>query len=222
MHDLEERLGKPVMEKAFRDYYTTWRFRHPSIADLQASLAESSGKPAVVAQVFDQYVYGTDTVDDRISEIVSDEVLPLAGTSVKDGKRVEVSVDDNDEAVEKQRKAWKKAHPDAKPGNGPFPWKTTVTVRRDGSPVPQTLKVTFADDSVETVRWDDGRRWARFVFTKPVKATSAELDPERKIYLDANKLNDSRTVEKNHAASNRWGSDFAALLQGIYTMLGTL
>lgn len=222
MHDLEERLGKQVMEKAFRDYYTTWHFRHPSIADLQASLAESSGKPAVVAQVFDQYVYGTDTVDDRISEIVSDEVLPLAGTSIKDGKRVELSVDDNEEAVEKQRKSWKKDHPDAKPGSGPFPWKTTVTVRRDGSPVPQTLKVTFADDSVETVRWDDDRRWARFVFTKPVKATSAELDPERKIYLDANKLNDSRTVEENHAASNRWGSDFAALLQGIYTMLGTL
>jgi len=222
MHDLEERLGKPVMEKAFRDYYTTWHFRHPSIADLQASLAESSGKPAVVAQVFEQYVYGTDTVDDRISEIVSDEVLPLAGTSIKDGKRVELSNDDNDEAVEKQRDSWEKAHPDAKPGTGPFPWKTTVTVRRDGAPVAQTLKVTFADDSVETVRWDDDRRWARFVFTKAVKATSAELDPEHRIYLDANKLNDSRTVKADHAASNRWGSDFAALLQGIYTVLGTL
>ncbi|HVI54333.1 MAG TPA: M1 family metallopeptidase [Luteibacter sp.] len=222
MHDLEERLGKPVMEKAFRDYYATWHFRHPSIADLQASLAESSGKPAVVAQVFDQYVYGTETVDDRVSEIVSDEVLPLAGTSIKDGKRVELSHEDNDEAVEKQRKAWEKDHPDAKPGTGPFPWKTTVTVRRDGSQVPQTLRVTFADGSAQTVRWDDDRRWARFVFTEPVRATSAELDPDRKIYLDANKLNDSRTVEDNHAASNRWGSDFAALLQGIYTVLGTL
>ena len=222
MHDLEERLGKEVMEKAFRDYYATWHFRHPSIADLQASLAESSGKPAVVAQVFDQYVYGTDTVDDRISEIVSDEVLPLAGTSIKDGKRVELSNGDNDDAIEKQRKNWAKAHPEAKPGTGPFPWKTTVTVRRNGSQVPQTLKVTFADDSVETVHWDDDRRWARFVFTKAVKGTSAELDPAHKIYLDADKLNDSRTVDANHAASNRWGSDFAALLQGIYAMLGTL
>jgi hypothetical protein len=222
MHDLEERLGKPVMEKAFRDYYATWHFRHPSVADLQASLAESSGKPDVVAQVFEQYVYGTDSVDDRVSEIVSDEVLPLAGTSIKDGKRVELSNDDNDDAIAKQRKAWESAHPDAKPGTGPFPWKTTVTVRRNGSQVPQVLKVTFADDSVETVRWDDNRRWARFVFTRPVKGSSAELDPERKVYLDANKLNDSRTVEENHAASNRWGSDFAALLQGIYATLGTL
>jgi hypothetical protein len=97
-----------------------------------------------------------------------------------------------------------------------------VTVRRDAAPVPQTLKVTFADGSVETVRWDDDRRWARFVFVKPVKGASAELDPERRIYLDSDKLNDSRTVEANHAASHRWGADFAALLQGFYALLGTL
>ncbi|QWT20948.1 M1 family metallopeptidase [Bacillus sp. NP157] len=222
MHDLEERLGKDVTEKAFRQYYATWHFRHPSIADLQASIAESSGKPDVVAQVFEQYVYGTQRIDDQVKDITSDEVLPLAGSSTKDGKRVELSSDDNDDAVDKQRDAWKKANPNAKPGTGPFPYRTTVTVWRDGSPVPQVLKVTFADDSVKTVRWDDQRRWARFTFTTPVQAKFAELDPEKKIYLDHNKLNDSRTVEANHAATNRWTSDFAALFQGIYSMLVTL
>jgi hypothetical protein len=222
MRDLEERLGKDVTEKAFRQYYATWHFRHPSIADLQASLAESSGKPEVVAQVFDQFVYGTDRIDDRISDITSEEVLPLAGTSMKDGKRVELTTDDNDSAVDKQRDAWKKAHPGSREGTGPFPWKTTVTVWRDGAVTPQTVKVSFADGSVETLRWDDQRRWARFVFTKAAKGVSAELDPQQKVYLDGNKLNDSRTVEANHAASNRWGADVAALLQGIYVFLGTL
>lgn len=222
MHDLEERLGKDVTEKAFRDYYARWHFRHPSIADLQASLSESSGKPEVVAQVFNQYVFGTDRIDDRVSNIASEEVLPLAGTSMKDGKRVEMSSDDNEAAVDKQREAWEKSHPDAKKGTGPFPWKTVVTVWRDGSSVPQTLKVNFADGSTETVRWDDQRRWARFTFTKPAKGVSAEFDPAQKVYLDANKLNDSRTVEANHAASHRWSADFAALFQGIYALLGTL
>jgi hypothetical protein len=222
MHDLEERLGKTVMEKAFRQYYATWHFRHPSIADLQTMLAEVSGKPEIVAQVFDQYVYGTDRIDDRVSQIVSEEVLPLAGNTMKDGRRVELGSAENEEAVETQRKTWKDAHPDAADGTGPFPWKTTVTVWRDGALVPQLLKVSFADRSVETVRWNDDRRWARFVFTKPVKGASAELDPERKIYLDANKLDDSRTVEADHAASNRWGADIAALLQGLYALLVTL
>ncbi|MET4674558.1 MULTISPECIES: M1 family metallopeptidase [unclassified Luteibacter] len=222
LHDLEERLGKAATEKAFKDYYATWRFRHPSIGDLQASLSASTGQPAVVAQVFDQYVYGTDRIDDRVSDIASEEVLPLAGTALVDGKRVETSTDDNDAAIERQRDAWKKAHPGAAKGLGPFPWKTTVTLWRDGAPVPQTLKVTFADGGVETARWDDTRRWARFVFTRPAKGVSAELDPERTLYLDANKLNDSRTVEADHAASHRWSADVAALLQGFYAFLVTL
>ncbi|MET0255301.1 MAG: M1 family metallopeptidase [Luteibacter sp.] len=222
MHDLEERLGKDVTEKAFKQYYATWHFRHPSIADLQASLSESSGKPEVVAQVFEQFAYGTDRIDDRVSKITSEEVLPLPGTAMKDGKRVELSTDDNDSAVDKQRDAWSKAHPGAAKGTGPFPWKTTVTVWRDGVAIPQTLKVSFADGSVQTLRWDDQRRWARFVLTRAAKGVSAELDPEQKVYLDGDKLNDSRTVEANHAASNRWGADVAALLQGIYAYLGTL
>ena len=37
MHDLEERLGTPVMERAMKEYYRRWRFRHPSSADLRAA-----------------------------------------------------------------------------------------------------------------------------------------------------------------------------------------
>ncbi|HEV7779516.1 MAG TPA: M1 family metallopeptidase [Luteibacter sp.] len=222
MHDLEERLGKEVTEKAFRQYYASWHFRHPSVADLRATLAEVSGDPKTVNEVFDQYVYGTDRIDDRVKDIVSEEVLPQPGTLVHDGKRTELSGDDNDKQIDAKREAWKKAHPDAKEGTGPFPFRTTVTVWRDGAQVPQTLRVKFADDSVETVTWNDDRRWARFSFVKPVKGVSAELDPEQKILLDTNKLNDSRTVEANSHATRRWTSDIAALVQGIYAFLVTL
>ena len=222
MHDLEQRLGGDVIDKAFRAYYERWKFRHPSIADFRQSLVEASGKPEIVDEIFSRYVHGTARVDDRVSDITTTEVLPLAGMAVKDGKRVETSVEDNEDAIDRQRKAWKSTHPDAKAGTGPFPWQTTVTVWRDGKSVPQTLKVNFADGSSEAVTWNDDRRWARFTFTRPVAGVSAELDPERRIYLDANKLNDSRTVTADHAASTRWGSDFAALLQGFYALLGTL
>ncbi|TCV94854.1 hypothetical protein EC912_103343 [Luteibacter rhizovicinus] len=222
MHDLEERLGKDVTERAFKQYYATWHFRHPSAADLQATLIEVSGNRRAVDQIFDQYVYGTDTVDNEIKELVSEEVLPLPGTSTVNGKRTEISSEDNDKRIDEKREAWKKAHPDAKEDTGPFPYRTTVTVWRNGAQVPETVRVTFADGSVENLTWDDDRRWARFEFVKPAKAVSAELDPDRKIYLDANKLNDTRTVKSNHNASRRWASDIAALLQGFYALLGTL
>lgn len=222
MHDLEERLGKPVLEKAFREYYRRWHFRHPSVADLRATLIDVSGDAKNVNEIFDQYVYGTAFIDDRIATIDNEEAVPQAGVFDKDGKRNEVEAEALDKQLDRQREDWRKAHPGAKGDGGPFPWRGTVTVVRDGAPVPQLLRVTFADGSHEDVRWNDERRWARFTFEKPSKIVSAELDPDRTILLDANKLNDSRTDQYNGAASRRWTADAAALLQAFYSFLVTL
>ena len=222
MHDLEERIGKPVMERAMREYYRRWRFRHPSSADLRAALIDVSGDAKDVNEIFDHYVYGTAHIDDRVSDIDTIEVLPQAGSWLKDGTRTEIIGADLDKQVEKQRKDWAKANPKAKPGSGPFPWHSIVTVQRAGVSVPQLLRVKFADGSTEDVHWDDDRRWARFEFTKPSKATSATLDPDEKIYLDANKLNDSLTTKADGSTSRRWSADAAAVMQVFYSLMGSL
>lgn len=224
MRDLEERLTKPVMEKAFLAYYARWKFRHPSIADLRDTLAEVSGKPEVVKAVFAQQVYATQKVDDSIGKFSSKEVLPLAGTAQgKDGAWTEESEKQTDKKVEEAREAWKKAHPDAKDTEpGLFPYRTTVTLRRRGAAVPQTLVVKFTDGSSETVQWDNSDNWARYSWVKPVKAVSAELDGQRMHFLDASKLDDSRTLKAERSASQRWGSQFAALVQVIASLIATL
>jgi hypothetical protein len=223
MHDLEERLGHDVMARAMREYYRRWHFRHPFAADLRATLIDVSGDARAVNQVFDQFVYGTAHIDDRVKSIDSQEVLPLAGSWMQQGARHELDADARDEQVQKQRDAWAKEHPHAKSsGPGPFPWRSTVTVVREGARVPQLLRVTFADGSHEDLHWDDDRRWARFMFTASTRVVSAELDPEQNILLDADKLNDSRTTKADHSASRRWSADFAALLQAFYACLGTL
>ena len=131
------------------EYYRRWRFRHPSTADLRATLAEVSGNAKAVDDIFDQYVYGTAHIDDRVASIDTVEVLPYAGSMLKDGKRTELERDELDKKLDRQREDWDKAHPDAEPDSGPFPWRSTVTVIRDGAPVPQLLRVRFADGSSE-------------------------------------------------------------------------
>ncbi|WP_232823460.1 M1 family metallopeptidase [Dyella sp. C9] len=223
MHDLEARFGRDVMERAMREYYQRWRFRHPSVADLRAVLIDVSGDARTVNRVFDQYVYGTARIDDRVASIVNQEVLPMAGSWVAHGERSERSADEVDDQVDERRAAWRKDHPGAGVNaRGPYPWRGTVTVVREGAAVPQRLRVTFADGSREDVRWDDDRRWARFVFTRPTRVVSAELDPDQQILLDENKLNDSRAVKADPSASRRWTADAATLLQSFYALLGTL
>jgi hypothetical protein len=223
MHDLEERLGKDTMSRAMREYYRRWHFRHPSVADLRATLVDVSGNARAVNEVFDQFVYGTVRIDDRVASIDTSRVLPEAGSWLKNGQRSELTDDDRYEQVAKADEAWKKSHPDVgrtKPGA--FPIRSTVTVVREGAAVAQILRVTFAGGSHVDVRWDDDRRWARFVFTGDTAAVSAELDPEHKVLLDDNKLNDSRTTKADASASRRWTADLAALLQSLYACLVTL
>ena len=58
--------------------------------------------------------------------------------------------------------------------------------------------------------------------TTRAKAVSAELDPDHLVWMDANKLNDSRMLEAQPAASRRWFGDFAALLQSFFALLATV
>lgn len=44
MRYLETRLGKEALQKALRDYYRDWQFKHPGPADFRASLEKSTGK----------------------------------------------------------------------------------------------------------------------------------------------------------------------------------
>jgi hypothetical protein len=138
-HDLEESLGRDVIERAFKAYYQRWRFRHPSVADLREVLEEVSGLPAVIERVFRQNVYGVEAVDDRVADLTSDEEIPQPGTRQENGKWIEETTETLALRIDQERKKWRKEHPDAKHGQGPFPYRTLVTVRRDGAQVPQTL-----------------------------------------------------------------------------------
>jgi hypothetical protein len=222
MRDLEERIGKDAMERGFKEYYKRWKFRHPSIADLREVLAETSGQRAAVEAVFAQQVYQVNKVDDRVDAITSVEELPQPGTSQVKGAWVEENEKALDERIETIRKQWKKAHPEAKDGTGPFAFITTVTLRRRGAAVPQTLVVRFADGSSETVAWNSDDKWQQFKWTRPAKAVSAELDPKRMHYLDVNKLDDSRTMKADGSASRRWSADFAAFVQILLSLIANV
>jgi hypothetical protein len=222
MRDLEARIGKEAMERGFKEYYRRWKFRHPSTADLRETLAEATGQRAAVETVFAQQVVAATKVDDRIADLSSREQLPLPGTRQVDGKWVEDKQADLDKRIEKDRADWKKAHPKAGEGLGPYAWRTEVLLRRYGAAVPQTLVLRFADGSSETVRWDGNEAWRKFSWTRPARAVSAELDPQRLHYLDVSKLDDSRTLEPNAAASRRWGMEVAAFFEYLITLIATV
>ena len=185
-------------------------------------LIESSGQKDAVEAVFAQQVYATRKVDDRVEKFTTLEELPQPGTAEVNGAWVEQTESQIEKRISEARKAWDKANPDAQEGSGPYPYRTTVTLRRRGAAVPQTLVVKFADGSSETVQWNDDTNWQRYSWVKPAKAVYAELDPQRLHFLDASKIDDSRTIKSDRSASQRWGSQLAALFQILFSLIATV
>jgi hypothetical protein len=222
MRDLEAQVGTPALERAFKLYYARWKFRHPSAADLRAALVEGTGRPDVVDRIFADQVYGVKPVDDRIASFSSTEVLPQPGYVMYKGRLVELTDESLDKAVSDRRDAWKKAHPKAKPGEGAFPYRTVVLVRRAGANVPQVLHVKFSDGSTAMAAFNGDRPWQRFTWTRNAKAVSVELDPQGMHYLDADQLDNSRTIDGDGSVARRLAGQFGSALQSLLALLVSL
>jgi hypothetical protein len=221
LNDLQDIIGTEAMDKAFKAYYETWKYRHPSIADFRESLADHSGHADVVEKYFALEVYNARRIDDAVTSVESVELLPQPGTHEENGKWTTQDDKAIDEQVEKIRKDWHKAHPKPEPGTGPFPFQTTVTVRRYGAPVPEILTVQFADGSSEVAVWNDSKRWVRFSWTKPVKALSAQINAGHSRMLDADRFNDSYSIKSDSKPALRLSGDLASWYQYILSILVT-
>ena len=224
-HDLEHLLGGDLFAKGMKLYYARHHFRHPSTADLRQSLGDAAGdKKELVDRWFEEQVFGARPVDDRIETVEAQEVLPEPGLVFeKDGKASEVDQETVQKQISEKREAFHKEHPKADEKQpGPFPVRSVVQARRYGAQVPQTLVVKFEDGSFQTLRWEAGERWHRWVFEKPTKIASAQLDPERALLLDLNKLDDGRTRESSGTASKRWTLEAGAWMQLFFALVGAL
>jgi hypothetical protein len=97
-----------------------------------------------------------------------------------------------------------------------------VVARQYAAHLPQTLVVRFEDGSTERIAWDAPDRWQRFVFERPVRAATAELDPDRSFLLDVNKLDDGRAREPAPLARRRWTLEAGAWVQVLLALVEAL
>ena len=217
LNGIEKQVGRAAMARGMTLYYERWKFRHPSTADFREALAEGTGQREIVERNFAQSVYGSEVVDDAIETFTSVEELPALG--YVDGSDKPVGSEARGKAMKATREAWKKSHPDAKPGSGPYPYRTTVVVERKGADVPQTLKVTFADGSTEIVRFSGTQKWFRWNWVRPSKAVKVELDPAQLYAMDRSTNDNVRALDSNTDAGTYFGSRALAWMQVLLAWL---
>ncbi len=186
----ERTLGPETWAKIMKTYATRFAFRHPTAADFRAVVKEIAGDAGDA--LFCAAWESADTFDYAVSKAETREVRPAVGW-VGDGA---------------ERKWAGPAKPDPK---APKSWESVVVVRRMGEAVwPVDVELAFEGGHVVRQSWDGSERWIRYRCTGP-KLLAARVDPDRKLLLDANLLNNGLKTEPDKRAAYLWASRLQVL-----------
>jgi hypothetical protein len=83
--------------------------------------------------------------------------------------------------------------------------------------------VTFDNGEQVDELWDGEALWHEFTYTRPMRARSAVVDPDRQLVLDMNFTNNSRTLApRAPAAAVKWSLKWMVWLQDALLTWGLL
>jgi len=181
---LENYLGRETMLKIMRAYFERWRFKHPKTRDFVAVANEIAGQN--LDWFFNQALY-TNAILDYAVDKASTRELP-------DGQGYDftASVSETDELEKKK----------PEPGKGLKDEKekmyiSEVWVRRLGDFIfPVEVEMEFENGEKIREKWDGKDLWVKYKYLKPVKLVKAVVDPDKKIPLDLNWKNNTKTVKQ--------------------------
>jgi hypothetical protein len=204
LQTLEGLIGEETMARVMRTYYERWRFRHPGSEDFYAVASEVSGQD--LTSFFAQTVEGAGFLDYEVVSARTEPEPPAEGI-----------LEDGAEAL---RAFARSSDPEpALEGGPPETWWSEVRVRRRGEvALPVEVELRFAEGPPVRRRWDGRDRWARFEVRGPHPLVSAVIDPEDRLVLDVNRLNNGRRVQRDGTVAVWWGARvvfWAQLLLGF-------
>ena len=189
LETLRHYLGPKMMENVLREYVERWRFKHPKTQDFIDVVNEVSGQD--LSWYFDQALYSNAVLDYAVTAVTSTAIEERGHFS---------------EVREPQPETTR--------------YQNEIRVRRLGAfQFPVELEIVFEDGETIREAWDGRELWQRFRYVRTTQLVSATVDPERKIPLDVNYTNNSRTLEKQRLEINQISRRWLFLWQCLLDLL---
>ncbi len=193
---LENYLGSDVMGDVMKAFFDRWKFRHPKTDDFIDVAEEVSGQD--LGWFFDQFLRSPDKLDYAIGSLRSREVKEPEGIF-----QGQLKTPSKDKAKDREKI-----------------YKNEVVVVRKGELVfPQEVLIVFENGEKIREEWDGKDRWTRFTYYKPVELKSAQLDPEYKLLLDVNHINNSLTRKPDKISPLKCALDMMLKFQKLLTVI---
>jgi aminopeptidase N len=110
--------------------------------------------------------------------------------------------------------------PDATDKKGATTYETQVILHRKGDFIfPVEAEVKFDNGETTRERWDGKDRWVRYIYHKKAKVVSVEIDPDHRVTMDNDYLNNSRTTERQKGATEKIAAYWMFLTQFLAQVL---
>jgi aminopeptidase N len=189
-------IGEETTDEVFREYYKKWAFKHPSGKDFVNVVNE------VVTRIngnkfgpdmnwfFEQTLYGTGLCDYKVTNIYNKKLETLK-ESLSDSDPI------NKNLLSMDRQ-----------------YKSAVELERAGEvmlPVEVLVHFKNGDELLES--WDGKSRFKDFSYTGTREIEWVKIDPEFKIRMDVNYINNSMTLNPDRVPLRRLTNKLMSFMQ---------
>ncbi len=195
-------IGEETTNDIFREYYKRWAFRHPSGRDfinvvnevVRKNHGEKFGPD--MNWFFDQTIYGTGICDYKVSGISNRK--NYSNTYKSDTLDSDIKVKGENDSL----------------------YNAVVELERLGEVMlPVEVLVHFKNGDEITESWDGKSRYKDFNYSGKGKVQWVKIDPEYKIIMDVNYINNSMTLNPDWVPVRRLTGKLATLLQFLMTTI---
>jgi hypothetical protein len=197
-------IGEDAMDEVFREYYREWGFHHPSGRDFIAVFNK------VVPKVygtkfgndlnwyFDQVTYGTGVCDYKVSGIHNVRNSELEGVVIS-----------GDSVIAKKNDFKKDTL-----------FTSTVELERPGDiMLPVDVLVHFDNGDEKLEHWDGKARYMDYSYQGKSKVDWVKIDPEYKIRMDINYINNSMSLEPDRNPARRLSGKLLGFMEFFLSIL---
>lgn len=196
LHTMMGIVGEETMNNIFREYYKKWAFRHPSgkdFTDVASEVVKRDHGDTFGPDMnwfFDQTLYGTGICDYRVSGITNRKYYKPEGRIDTTGTGI--------------------------PGRfySDSLYTATAQLERIGEimlPVEVLIHFTNGDEILEN--WDGKGRYKDFAYTGKREIQWVKIDPQFKISMDVNYVNNSKTEDPDRIPVRRLINKLISFIQ---------
>jgi hypothetical protein len=201
---LENYLGNERMRAIWHAYYDRYKFKHPHTPDFISVVNEISGSD--MNWFLEPLIYGSDVLDYSIGSL-SSKPIPRRNMGVF-----------GDPLGEEQDSLTLPS--DETPDDSVTIYESKIVVSREGEiKFPVEILVRFNDGDSVREEWDGIDRYRVFTYNRPSGVASAQVDPEHKVWLDINFLNNGRSIGDHDAAPSKYAWRWLFWMQNLLQFL---